>query len=254
MYFSLQESTLITAVHTSRPGTVPGFTKCTLVDPGLYRVYTNIVPRYLRKYPGHSIMADRFLFKKKSMIWSQFNLTVSVDNTPPTITPLNDITRTIPIGTGGTTVSWTEPTATDDSGTATLQQRTNAPGSFFPVGTTQVTYTFGDPSGNTASISFNVNVIEGKLQCWSLVSDFILSIKFSITKHKMFQRAVGVLVQCVRGSIPTTESHSMSTWSKVSLQSWLLVSDFILSIKFSITKHKMFQRACGVLVDHLALQ
>ena len=34
------------------------------------------------------------------------------------------------------------------------------PGSLFPVGSTTVTYTFVDSSGNTASTSFNVVVVE----------------------------------------------------------------------------------------------
>ncbi|XP_072018428.1 uncharacterized protein [Amphiura filiformis] len=82
------------------------------------------------------------------------------DNQPPVISPINDITVTVPSGSAGTSVNWVEPTATDDSGTATLIARTRSPNSFFNVGTTPVTYTYQDPSGNTASITFNVNVIE----------------------------------------------------------------------------------------------
>ena len=85
-----------------------------------------------------------------------------VDGTPPVVTPVEDITVTVPLGSPGTSVNYQEPSATDDSGTATLVSRTRAPNSFFPVGTTPVTYTFSDPTGNTASVTFNVNVIEGR--------------------------------------------------------------------------------------------
>ncbi len=59
-------------------------------------------------------------------------------------------------------MTWTEPTATDNSGVVTLSQRTHAPGSFFVVGTTAVTYTYVDGSGNSAQCTFDVRVIERK--------------------------------------------------------------------------------------------
>ena len=87
----------------------------------------------------------------------------SADNSAPVVSAIDDITRTIPAGLGATTVTWTEPTATDNSGSVSLQSRSHAPGSLFPVGTTTVTYTFVDSSGSTASTSFNVVVVECKL-------------------------------------------------------------------------------------------
>ena len=59
------------------------------------------------------------------------------------------------IATG--TVSWTAPTATDNSGTQTLTS-THNPGDSFPVGTTSVTYTATDAAGNTATCRFDVIV------------------------------------------------------------------------------------------------
>ena len=55
------------------------------------------------------------------------------------------------------TVSWTPPTATDNSGSATLTSDYN-PGSTFPIGTTSVTYTATDTYSNTATSSFDVVV------------------------------------------------------------------------------------------------
>ena len=82
------------------------------------------------------------------------------DTTPPVISGISDIFTTVPSGSTGTTISWTEPTATDDSGVVTLTGRTHQPGTFFNVGTTTVTYTFTDGSGNSATTSFNVVVSE----------------------------------------------------------------------------------------------
>ena len=75
---------------------------------------------------------------------------------------MNGITVTAPCDTRQTTVTWIEPSATDNSGTATLQSRSHSPGQMFNVGTTQVTYQFVDPSGNVATYTFPVIVTEGK--------------------------------------------------------------------------------------------
>ena len=56
-------------------------------------------------------------------------------------------------------VSWTEPTAFDDSGTANLEFQSFRPGTFFEVNQpSEVIYTFVDPSGNEAICSFTVSV------------------------------------------------------------------------------------------------
>ena len=88
------------------------------------------------------------------LLWTDF---------PPVVACIDDVTETIPLGNGGTTVFWTEPTATDDSGIVTLQERSNVPGSFFQTGTTTVTYTFVDSGGNTADCVFRVIITEGWL-------------------------------------------------------------------------------------------
>ena len=60
-------------------------------------------------------------------------------------------------GTCGAVVNYDTPTATDDCGTATVICST-ASGEIFPVGTTIVTCTASDDSGNTATCTFNVVV------------------------------------------------------------------------------------------------
>ena len=81
------------------------------------------------------------------------------DVTAPVISNCpSDITRTIRRNPTPqfTNVVWQEPTAIDDSNEQPTVMRSIAPGVQFPVGTTEVTYTFTDAAGNSADCSFNV--------------------------------------------------------------------------------------------------
>ncbi|XP_072018546.1 uncharacterized protein [Amphiura filiformis] len=89
-----------------------------------------------------------------------FNIIIEVDDTPPVPSCPSDITRAIDINTNGTKIAFQDATATDNSGIAFLVNQTHRTGQFFPTGTTKVTYTFKDPSDNTASCSFNITIIE----------------------------------------------------------------------------------------------
>ena len=84
----------------------------------------------------------------------------AADIDPPTIVPINDTTAKVLFGSNGKIINWEEPHVDDNSGTATLKARTHSPGDFFPVGITHVTYIYADPSGNTANMTFNVDIIE----------------------------------------------------------------------------------------------
>ncbi len=92
-----------------------------------------------------------------------FSVTIT-DNTPPVISgcPTN---MTVNTGPGRTTcnqiASWADPTALDNcSGVLTYATRSHAPGALFNVGTTTVTYTFKDTSGNTETCTFTVTVVD----------------------------------------------------------------------------------------------
>ncbi len=79
------------------------------------------------------------------------------DSTPPVIFGCpSDVVRSIALGLTGSTATWTEPTATDDSGIVNLTLKSHEPGSFFSTGITQVTYVFVDGAGNRATCLFNV--------------------------------------------------------------------------------------------------
>ena len=58
-------------------------------------------------------------------------------------------------------VSWTPPTATDNSGEAVSLTSALNPGHLFSIGTTRVTYTATDQYSNEAMASFDV-IITGK--------------------------------------------------------------------------------------------
>ena len=72
------------------------------------------------------------------------------------------ITREIPIGVTSVDVTWTPPTAFDNSGQTPTVQSTHQPGNTFTVGTSTVSYTFTDAAGNPATCSFQVTVVSGK--------------------------------------------------------------------------------------------
>jgi gliding motility-associated-like protein len=57
------------------------------------------------------------------------------------------------------TATWTAPTATDNCSVSSITPD-HAPGSAFPIGTTTVTYTAKDASGNSATCSFTVTVTD----------------------------------------------------------------------------------------------
>ena len=62
-------------------------------------------------------------------------------------------------------VTWTVPTATDNSGEAVTLTSDYSPGDVFLLGNTTVTYTATDVYGNTGTYSFNVEVT-GKFVCF----------------------------------------------------------------------------------------
>ncbi|MBY5956725.1 HYR domain-containing protein [Membranicola marinus] len=83
-----------------------------------------------------------------------FDITVE-DNEDPTITCPADITVSNTPGACGAVVSFTASATDNCSAVVTYSQD---PGTFFPVGTTTVTATATDPSGNTAICTFDVTV------------------------------------------------------------------------------------------------
>ena len=85
-----------------------------------------------------------------------FTVTVT-DAAPPAVTCPSNIMANAPAGTCSATVNYTTPAGTDNCGTPTVMC-VPASGSSFPVGTTTVTCTATDASGNMGTCSFTVTV------------------------------------------------------------------------------------------------
>ena len=68
-----------------------------------------------------------------------------------------------PQGSTTATVTWNEPTATDNSGGNVQRTSTHFPGQSYQVGMTMIMYTFTDPSGNQAFCNFVVTVSTCKI-------------------------------------------------------------------------------------------
>ncbi|XP_030840813.1 uncharacterized protein LOC105442568 [Strongylocentrotus purpuratus] len=84
-----------------------------------------------------------------------------VDMTPPEATCPENVTAIAQSGASYAAVTFTPPEATDNSGMTSLVGVSSASGSNFTLGTTIVTATFEDPSGNIGTCSFTV-VVSGE--------------------------------------------------------------------------------------------
>ena len=70
---------------------------------------------------------------------------------------LADVTQNTDSGVSNAVVTWTEPTADDNSGDVTLTS-SHSPGDIFAIGITSVTYTAVDSSSNTVTDTFTITV------------------------------------------------------------------------------------------------
>jgi hypothetical protein len=80
------------------------------------------------------------------------------DTTPPVIDGMPADIGVLTTNASGMIVSYSAPTATDDRDPSPVVGCAPASGSLFPVGTTTVTCTASDVSGNSSSASFDVTV------------------------------------------------------------------------------------------------
>ena len=101
---------------------------------------------------------------------SSFEVTITdvempvIAGTPANITQDNDT------GVNGANVTWTAPIASDNDGIDTFVS-THQPGDLFPIGTTTVTYTATDNSGNETTSSFDITVNDTESPVISSTSD-----------------------------------------------------------------------------------
>ena len=80
------------------------------------------------------------------------------DNESPTFgSTVSNITQNTDANQPYATMTWSEPSASDNSGSMTLTSDFSS-GDTFPIGGTSITYTATDPSGNTATFSFTIRI------------------------------------------------------------------------------------------------
>jgi large repetitive protein len=86
------------------------------------------------------------------------------DTEAPIFNCPEDITITVPFGSGGGNVNLSSAIATDNCSVTNVENDFNSNGDnasgFYPIGTTNVTYTASDAAGNTADCFLSVTVIE----------------------------------------------------------------------------------------------
>ena len=92
------------------------------------------------------------------MLYDAFS--AGVDNIPPEVSNCpGDIVEFVTPPNNFAIVEWVEPTATDNSGQPLTITRSHESRTQFDLGNTLVTYTFTDPSGNSAFCEFEVIVL-----------------------------------------------------------------------------------------------
>jgi hypothetical protein len=98
------------------------------------------------------------------------------DTNPPTITCSPNLVLQTELGKSNAVVNYPAPTVTDDFGIDNLTIVCSPPsGSIFPLGMTTVNCTATDLGGNSASCSFQVNVIDSEPPSITCPSDKIVS-------------------------------------------------------------------------------
>jgi len=104
------------------------------------------------------------------------------DNEKPVFETVNNITQITDQGLCSAVVSFEIPTATDNcDGTTVTQTSEFGAGDTFPAGTTTVTYTATDASGNTDTVSFDVIVTDNEDPTINCPADITENVAFGET-------------------------------------------------------------------------
>ena len=87
-----------------------------------------------------------------------YYIIICSDDENPSISGMpSDIVQSTDAGSSTAAVTWSEPTASDNSGSVTLTS-SHSSGSTFAIGNTIVTYTAVDASSNSVNATFTVTV------------------------------------------------------------------------------------------------
>jgi uncharacterized repeat protein (TIGR01451 family)/gliding motility-associated-like protein len=137
-----------------------------------------------------------------------FTVTVTDTQVPVISGCPADINTTNDATTCGAVVNWTAPTATDNCSAGLTFTSSHNPGDVFPVGTTVVTYTATDASGNVTTCTFNVTVADTEAPVITNCPSDIVSDNFFNTCYQQIYWPTPVVVDnCSSSSVTVTMSH-----------------------------------------------
>ncbi|MCH4823312.1 HYR domain-containing protein [Gramella lutea] len=127
---------------------------------------------------GTTTVTYRATDDEGNFVECSFDVKIS-DDQAPTIADMNDITMNNDPGVCGAVVSFDAPDAEDNCELDVIELTEGLqPGSEFPVGTTTVTYTATDNSGNSVTSSFDVIVIDTESPSIDCPSDITMNAEF----------------------------------------------------------------------------
>ncbi|XP_071490407.1 hyalin-like [Diadema antillarum] len=105
----------------------------------------------------------------------EFTVTVIDNESPVFISCPSDFVNRTDAGVDYGNITWPAPVVMDNSG-STNTTRSHSPGDSFNIGTTQVTYSVVDGSGNSAECIFNITVVDEELPTFTpCPSDFTVN-------------------------------------------------------------------------------
>ncbi len=105
-----------------------------------------------------------------------------IDTQAPVFEAVSDINLNNDAGICGATFTYELPVVTDNCGVESLTLTEGlASGEEFPIGTTTVTYTATDASGNTSTVSFDVNITDNEAPTIACPKSFTVSVEYGVT-------------------------------------------------------------------------
>jgi len=133
-----------------------------------------------------------------------FNVTVQDLEAPEFDCPFN--VKVPASGNCDAVANWTIPALTDNCPGATITDATHTPGMTFPIGSTTVTYTATDASGNTTTCSFEVLVADTQSPAVACPLDLVVSTDPATCEAVVDFDPPQILDNC--GAMVTAQSHN----------------------------------------------
>ena len=153
------------------------------------------------------IVTDEQGQKSKCEVTIQVNVEEEADTEKPAFTLCENQTFSADAGECGAIVNYTTPTATDNSGAITpVLTKGPASGGFFPLGSTEVSYTATDPSGNSSTCTFTVTVTDDEApELTRCPENVIFEVPFGETGKVVTFEAPTAVDECSVVTISQTE-------------------------------------------------